>query len=359
MSPRRAAAVDIGSTSVHLLVGRAVSDGGLEPIVDLSEMLGLGRPGRGARVSSVRPPGRARPDPGRVRRERPGGWRCEVGRTGGHRPAPACRRCRPGVPSRSSRRPACPVHVLDQDEEGALTLLGVSHDGWRGELAVIDVGGGSTEIVQAGPDGIRAIVGLPLGASRLSAAVGVDDPPTADQVVALRREADRILATAPDLELGEVIAVGGTTYGVARVATGPGNGERIVDAEGIALAVVDLGPRALGPGRRAVRAQPAPRPDPAGRARRSSLRSPLATGSSAIRATELGIREGLVRAVLGDPDRLARSARPCRRFDRRLEGRDRPAECAPEGETRRRSATGRRPSASAGRPRARGTRGSG
>ena len=37
MNPRRAAAVDIGSTSVHLLVAE-VSDGGLEPIVDLSEI---------------------------------------------------------------------------------------------------------------------------------------------------------------------------------------------------------------------------------------------------------------------------------------------------------------------------------
>ena len=45
------------------------------------------------------------------------------------------------------------------------------------------------------------------------------------------------MAAAPDLELGDVVAVGGTAYGVARVATGPGFGERMVDADGIAHAV--------------------------------------------------------------------------------------------------------------------------
>ena len=54
-----------------------------------------------------------------------------------------------------------PVHVLEQAEEGALTLLGVTGGAAHGDMAVIDIGGGSTEIVLAGPDGIRSIVGLP------------------------------------------------------------------------------------------------------------------------------------------------------------------------------------------------------
>ena len=205
-----------------------------------------------------------------------------------------------------------PVHVLDQAEEGALTLLGVGQDGHT-ELTVIDIGGGSTEIIQAGPSGIRAIVGLPLGASRLSAVVGADDPPSADQVVALRHEADRILATAPELELGEVVAVGGTAYGVARVATGPGNGERLVDSEGIALAVAISGRQrsvqvaelfGLNPRRARIL--------PAGAAIVAAIAARY--GIDRIRASELGIREGLVRAVLSDPiawrDRLARVGGP-------------------------------------------------
>jgi exopolyphosphatase / guanosine-5'-triphosphate,3'-diphosphate pyrophosphatase len=308
VNPRRAAAVDIGSTSVHLLVAE-VSDGGLEPIVDLSEILGLG-----ARVEAHGYLGQAARTAltqtlAEYVRE---AWRqgCEAVVLAGTDPlrhaVDAARACH-----EIESATGLSVHVLDQGEEGALTLLGVSHDGWRGELAVIDVGGGSTEIVQAGPGGIRAIVGLPLGASRLSAAVGVDDPPTADQVVALRREADRILATAPDLELGEVVAVGGTAYGVARVATGPGNGERIVDAEGIALAVAISGrersvqvAELFGLNPRRARILPAGAAIVAAIAARYRI--------DRIRATELGIREGMVRAVLGDPiawrDRLARVA---------------------------------------------------
>ena len=196
---------------------------------------------------------------------------------------------------------------------------------------MIDIGGGSTEIIQAGPDGLGAVVGLPLGASRLSTHVGADDPPTADQVAALRREADRIVAAAPDLELGETIAVGGTAYGVARVATGPGVGERLVDADGIALAVAISGRErstqvaelfGLNPRRARIL--------PAGAAILAALAARY--GFDRIRASERGIREGLVRAILADPiawrDRLGRFARS----KLGLERRDRPAEGPPEGQ---------------------------
>jgi exopolyphosphatase/guanosine-5'-triphosphate,3'-diphosphate pyrophosphatase len=74
------------------------------------------------------------------------------------------------------RESGVPVHVLDQDEEGSLTLLGATGGSVHGDVAVIDIGGGSTEIVVAEADGSRRVVGLPIGASRLSAAVGVDAP---------------------------------------------------------------------------------------------------------------------------------------------------------------------------------------
>ena len=174
---------------------------------------------------------------------------------------------------------------------------------------MIDIGGGSTEIVVANANGSRRVIGLPIGASRLSAAVGVDDPPTGAQVAALEREAIRIVARAPDLVLGDVIAVGGTTYGVARVATGPGVGERLLDADGIALAVsVTSRERSaqvaelfgLNPRRAKIL--------PAGAAIFAAIVARY--GIERVVASERGIREGLVRAVLADPigwrDRLGR-----------------------------------------------------
>jgi len=177
---------------------------------------------------------------------------------------------------------------------------------------VIDIGGGSTEIIQAGPEGLEAIVGLRLGASRLSTTIGPGDPPTADEVAALRREADRIVAAAPALPIGDAVAVGGTAYGVARVATGPGVGERLVDRDGIALAVAISGRErsehvaelfGLNPRRARIL--------PAGAAILAALAARY--GIDRIRASELGIREGLVRVTLEDPvfwrDRLGRLVR--------------------------------------------------
>jgi exopolyphosphatase/guanosine-5'-triphosphate,3'-diphosphate pyrophosphatase len=304
--PRRAASVDIGSTSVHLVVGE-LSEGGLESLLDLSELLGLG-----GRIEATGLLGHE------VRAELAGilaGYVAEARRLGAEtiaivgtdplrHAADAGRACH-----EIEAASGVAVHVLDQAEEGALTLLGVADGRSHGDLAVIDIGGGSTEIVLAGPDGIRAIVGLPLGASRLAAAVGIDDPPTQAQVAALRLQAERIVAEAPDLELGEVVAVGGTAYGVARVATGPGNGERLVDAEGIAMALAIAGRErsaqvaelfGLNPRRARIL--------PAGAAIVAALAKRY--GIERIRASELGIREGLIRAVLDDPiawrDRLVR-----------------------------------------------------
>jgi exopolyphosphatase / guanosine-5'-triphosphate,3'-diphosphate pyrophosphatase len=205
------------------------------------------------------------------------------------------------------------VHVLDQNEEGALTLLGVAGYGAHGDLSVVDIGGGSTEIVLTGSTGIRAVVGLPLGASRLSAVVDPDDPPTAAQTAALRNEVDRVLVAAPDLELGEVVFVGGTAYGVARVATGPGYGERLVDRDGIDLALAIAGrersaqvAELFGLNPRRARILPAGAAILDGIARRYGLER--------ARVSEYGIREGLVLAAARDGlawrDRLTETARP-------------------------------------------------
>jgi exopolyphosphatase/guanosine-5'-triphosphate,3'-diphosphate pyrophosphatase len=303
--PRRAAAVDIGSTSVHLLVAD-VSAAGLEPVLDVSELLGLG--GR------IEAHGRLGADAREELARTLAGYADEARRLGAEtiafvgtdplrHAADAARAI-----DRIELVSGVPVHVLEQAEEGALTLFGVTGGAPHGDMAVIDIGGGSTEIVLAGPDGIRSIVGLPLGASRLSAVVGAGDPPSAKQVVALRREADRIVAGAPDLVLGEVVAVGGTAYGVARVATGPGYGERLLDADGIAMAVaVSSRERSahvaelFGLNPRRARIMPAGAAILAAIAARYRI--------DRIRASEQGIREGLVRALIRDGsawrDRLA------------------------------------------------------
>lgn len=290
----RAASIDIGSTSVHLLIADLPGDV-VEPILDLSEILGLGGRiaasgmfGSAAREELVRTLV-AYADEGR---RLDAGSIVIVGTDPLRHAADAARVCR-----EVELATGVPVHVLDQAEEGALTLLGVTGGVVTGDLAIIDIGGGSTEIIVAGPGGSTMVIGLPLGASRLTTTIGVDDPPTAAQVIALRREADRIVATAPDLALGEVIAVGGTAYGVARVATGPGVGERMVDADGVTLALAMSGSErsdrlaelfGLNPRRARIM--------PAGAAIVASLAARYRI--ERIRVSEQGIREGLIQAVL-------------------------------------------------------------
>jgi exopolyphosphatase / guanosine-5'-triphosphate,3'-diphosphate pyrophosphatase len=297
----RAAAVDVGSTSVHLLVASVEgTTGTLEPILDASELLGLGaRIEADGLIGSEARATLAATLAGYARESRRLGaeWIALVGTDPLRHAADAARTCH-----EVELATGVPIHVLEQDEEGALTLLGVT----RGRpadrsLAVIDIGGGSTEIIVAGPEGIRQIVGLPLGASRLSASVGVGDPPSPADLARLRTEAGRIVAGAPDLAFEDVVAVGGTAYGVARLATPPSAVERVIDRAGLRVAgmLVSREPAAalaelftLNPRRALIL--------PAGTAIVEALVERYAI--QRIVATEASLRDGLVRALVRDGD---------------------------------------------------------
>jgi len=297
--PTRAAVVDVGSTSVHLLIADVEeTTGALTIVLDLSELLGLGARveadgllGHDARAELVATIAGFASEGRRSR----AGQMVVVGTDPLRHAADAARACHE-IELASS----VPTHVIEQDEEGALTLLGVT--GGRlpdRSLAVIDIGGGSTEIVVAGPEGIRRMVGLPLGASRLDASVGVSDPPTAPELDRLRAEAQRLVDAAPDLRFDDAIAVGGTAYGVARLATAPSAPQRFVDPAGLRVAVAMVATErsadlaelfALNPRRARIL--------PAGIVILEALVQRY--GIERIEATEASVRDGLVRALIRD-----------------------------------------------------------
>jgi exopolyphosphatase/guanosine-5'-triphosphate,3'-diphosphate pyrophosphatase len=78
---------------------------------------------------------------------------------------------------------------LSGEDEARLTYLAVHHwFGWSaGRLLVLDIGGGSTEIVLGSGPTPGLAISLPLGAGRLTRAFLPDDPPTGKQVRRLRR----------------------------------------------------------------------------------------------------------------------------------------------------------------------------
>ncbi|WP_330338555.1 Ppx/GppA phosphatase family protein [Streptomyces sp. NBC_00557] len=117
------------------------------------------------------------------------------------------------------------LQVLSGAEEARLTFLAVRRwFGWSaGKLLVLDIGGGSLEIAYGMDEEPDTAVSLPLGAGRLTAAWLPGDPPSPEDVRALRRHVRAEIARtvgefsrfgAPD----HVVATSKTFKQLARIA---------------------------------------------------------------------------------------------------------------------------------------------
>ncbi|MEU5028950.1 Ppx/GppA phosphatase family protein [Streptomyces milbemycinicus] len=93
------------------------------------------------------------------------------------------------VLSRVAEATGVRLRVLTGDEEARLTFLAARRwYGWSaGKLLVLDIGGGSLEIAYGLDEEPDAAASLPLGAGRLTAGWLPGDPPTPEEVRALRR----------------------------------------------------------------------------------------------------------------------------------------------------------------------------
>jgi exopolyphosphatase/guanosine-5'-triphosphate,3'-diphosphate pyrophosphatase len=81
------------------------------------------------------------------------------------------------------------LHVLSGEDEARLTFLAIRRwYGWSsGRLLCFDIGGGSLELAVGIDEEPDAAVSLPLGAARLTRSWFSSDPPSDDEVRALRR----------------------------------------------------------------------------------------------------------------------------------------------------------------------------
>jgi len=86
--------------------------------------------------------------------------------------------------ARASEAAGTPVEIISGREEARLIYLGVEsvwpQDGKR--VLILDIGGGSAEIIAAEEGRLREAFSVPLGAVRLKEAFLEDDPPTALQL---------------------------------------------------------------------------------------------------------------------------------------------------------------------------------
>ena len=200
-----------------------------------------------------------------------------------------------------------PLHVVDHREEGLLTLLGATSGRVvEADLLVVDIGGGSTQLVLVGPARRASATGLRVGSARLTQAHVTHDPPTWGEVAALRAAASAALRAAPDAAPTEIVAVGGTASNLVKIVPGALD-DRALTPERLATAfetlaeapAVDVAARfAIRPQRVRILAAGA-----------ALLEAILARyGMSWATASEEGIREGtvmaLARAGAGWRDRL-------------------------------------------------------
>lgn len=303
------AAVDVGSNSLHLLVAE-VDDGGhdLRPLADQSVFLGLGE--RAAAVRHLGSDARAETVAAlagyaTIARGLGAASVTFVGTEPIRRASDAAR-----LTAEVSAASGAPLLVLAHGEEARLNLLGVTggHP-IADEVAVVDSGGGSTEVVTISPGGRDETRAVSIGSAVLTAALVHSDPPRPEEVRALRLEAARAIAVAlrPDRP-GRLVAVGGTASNLAKVAPG-GAAERRLTRPRLSAALEEIlsTPAAVLTERYALNPRRAPLLA-AGAAIMEALLDHYAV--DAMTVSEAGIREGTILAVAHDPlgwrDRLPR-----------------------------------------------------
>jgi exopolyphosphatase/guanosine-5'-triphosphate,3'-diphosphate pyrophosphatase len=187
--------------------------------------------------------------------------------------------------------------VLSHEEEAILTIVGVL-DGRRVErpTLILDIGGGSTELCLAEGDGQRPrVVGLPVGARTLVDAFVRHDPPNADERHRLEATARDVLAAAPELTSVEVVAVGGTASNLRKLVA-QAQDDSTLTRDRIAAAIDEL----AGSSAEAIATRHGINPArarvlPGGAAILDAVMERYGLG--AIRISDVGIREGVVRAL--------------------------------------------------------------
>ena len=115
--------------------------------------------------------------------------------------------------------------VVSGDEEAALSFDGATRglDGEQGPFLVMDIGGGSTELV-LGTTAPQAALSVDVGCVRLTERHLLDDPPTDAQIAAAVADVDdavaRVRAAVPVEQARTAVGLAGSVTTVAAVALG-------------------------------------------------------------------------------------------------------------------------------------------
>jgi exopolyphosphatase/guanosine-5'-triphosphate,3'-diphosphate pyrophosphatase len=215
----RRACIDIGSNTTRLLV--AECDG--ENLLEIHQDRAFTHIGRGLRRDGTIPPPKiaevASVVAAQIETAR------ELGATDVRGVATAAiRRAANGsaLVAAIDRRCGLRIDVLSGDEEARLAFVGAARTLGHvpaGELGVVDVGGGSSElVVGTAPDRVSWCTSFGVGSGDLAEACLLSDPPSSAELSAARARVANALAGVRVPHPVEAVAVGGSATSLRRLA---------------------------------------------------------------------------------------------------------------------------------------------
>ncbi|HVY78455.1 MAG TPA: hypothetical protein VG898_08125 [Solirubrobacterales bacterium] len=114
-----------------------------------------------------------------------------------------------------------PVEVLSDEEEGRLSFIGATKTlghPVEGRVGVVDVGGGSTEVILGGvPGGAEEVRSWKVGSGTLADELISSDPPSAAEIRKVRDRIDDIFAGVEIEHPTQAVAVGGSATSLRRL----------------------------------------------------------------------------------------------------------------------------------------------
>jgi exopolyphosphatase/guanosine-5'-triphosphate,3'-diphosphate pyrophosphatase len=114
-----------------------------------------------------------------------------------------------------------PVDVLSEEEEGRLSFIGATKTlghPVEGKVAVVDIGGGSTEVVLGTvPGGVELVRSWRVGSGALADELIASDPPSAAEIRKVRDRIDDLFAGVEIERPAQAVAVGGSATSLRRL----------------------------------------------------------------------------------------------------------------------------------------------
>ncbi len=120
-----------------------------------------------------------------------------------------------------SERAGIPVEIVSEHEEGRLAFIGATKSLGHpsdGRIAVVDVGGGSTEITMGTlGGGVGEVMSWPIGSGMLADEMISSDPPSASEIRKIRDHVEDAFAGVDLAKPDQAVAVGGTATSLRRL----------------------------------------------------------------------------------------------------------------------------------------------